>query len=334
VAVQNHFIGLLVAGCICSSLVNPQDRQRPVFSVDVDVVVQSFTVTDSKGNYITGLKPTDIQIREDGVLQNIVAFAEGVKPPLEIGKFTPGALAGTKIFILFDTSNCMYARFAYASDAIAEFVRHLDSSDPVAVYTFSRNLFRAAPLTFDHQLAISRLRNAVAGDDTALYNTLLLTIRDAARSIGRKAVVVFSNGPDKASIVSPDDVAAVAQDEGIPLYVISTREAETDPISSNVFRRMTAQTGGEVLWATDWKKQGQAFWQVREELRNAYTVAYYPSENPNRGFRKIDITILSPAGKKCSVRTRPGYRAPTPANEQLKPQIPRTVEVISDGQAR
>jgi nucleoside-diphosphate-sugar epimerase len=49
---------------------------------------------------------------------------------------------GTNVFVLFDTSNYMYRGFVYASDAIADFVRGLDKSDSVAVYTFSRNLSR------------------------------------------------------------------------------------------------------------------------------------------------------------------------------------------------
>ena len=54
------------------------------------------------------------------------------------------AFVGTNVFVLFDTSNYMYRGFVYASDAIADFVRGLDRADSVAVYTYSRNLSRAA----------------------------------------------------------------------------------------------------------------------------------------------------------------------------------------------
>ena len=84
----------------------------------------------------------------------------------------------------------------------------------------------------------------MAGDDTALYNALLLTLRDAAKVPGRKVVIVFSNGPDNASMVAPDDVRAVAEDEGIPIYVISTSEVNKDtdfeqrfPPSGAAYRR-------------------------------------------------------------------------------------------------
>ena len=299
-------------------------QDRPTFRVKVDLVVLSFTITDNKGHYINGLQPKDFRILEDGIPQKLSSFAEGNKPPLEVQpdgsmrpmqiteqvkvEGRPDAVVGTNVFVLFDTSNYMYRGFVYASDAIADFVRGLDRADSVAVYTYSRNLTRAASLTKERNDAVSGLRSAVAGDDSALYNCLLLTLRDAARVPGRKVVIVFSNGPDNASMVAPDDVRAVAEDEGIPIYVISTNEVTKDPVSSNVFKRISNGTGGKSYFAKTWQKQVEAFEAIREDLGNSYTVTYYPQTNPNEGFRKISVEVLSDAGKKYRVQARPGYR--------------------------
>lgn len=299
-------------------------QDRPTFRVKVDMVVLSFTITDNKGHYINGLKPKDFRILEDGIPQKLNTFADGDKPPMnvaadgtlqpmqvsEAGKVEgrPDAFVGTNVFLLYDTSNYMYRGFVYASDAIADFIRGLDRADSVAVYTYSRNLSRAAPLTKERNSAIFGLRNAVAGDDSALYNCLLLTLRDAARVPGRKVVIVFSNGPDNASMVAPDDVRAVAEDEGIPIYVISTNEVTKDPVSSNVFKRISTGTGGKSYFAKTWQKQVEAFEAIREDLGNSYTITYYPQPNPNEGFRKIAVEVVSDAGKKYRVQARPGYR--------------------------
>ncbi len=309
-----------------------QEPRTPVFRSKVDLVVLSFTVTDNKGKYVNGLKPADFRITEDGIREKLSTFSEGNLPAMQIaddGSLKPlqprppeegdrtvklaaptnaDAFVGANVFVLFDTSNFMYHGFVYAEDAIVDFVRGLDRSDSVAVYTFSRNMSRAASLTSDRNQAIFGLRQSVAGDDTALYNGLLLTLRDAAKVPGRKVIIVFSNGPDNASMVAPDDVRAVAEDEGIPIYVISTNDVNKDPISSNVFRRMATQTGGKAYWAKTWQKQVEAFEAIREDLGNSYTVTYYPAPNPNEGFRKIDIQIVSDVGKHYRVRSRPGYR--------------------------
>jgi VWFA-related protein len=274
---------------------------------------------------IVSVPGLDANLRvQDGIAQKLNTFADGDKPPMnvaadgtlqpmqvsEAGKVEgrPDAFVGTNVFLLYDTSNYMYRGFVYASDAIADFIRGLDRADSVAVYTYSRNLSRAAPLTKERNNAIFGLRNAVAGDDSALYNCLLLTLRDAARVPGRKVVIVFSNGPDNASMVAPDDVRAVAEDEGIPIYVISTNEVTKDPVSSNVFKRISTGTGGKSYFAKTWQKQVEAFEAIREDLGNSYTITYYPQPNPNEGFRKIAVEVISDSGKKYRVQARPGYR--------------------------
>jgi VWFA-related protein len=309
-----------------------QEDGAATFRIKVDMVVVSFTVTDQKGKYVNGLKPRDFHVYEDEIPEQIASFAEGNQAPVEVlpnGETRPQTAAeaaaapkpgdpnvvdlraegsGTNVFVLFDTSNYMYRGFVFASDAIADFIRGLDRTDSIAIYTYSRNLNRAVPLVRDRTMAIDGLRKAVAGDDSALYNSLLLTLRDAAKVPGRKVVIVFSNGPDNASMVAPDDVRAVAEDEGIPIYVISTNEVTKDPVSSSIFKRISTNTGGKSFFAKTWQKQVEAFESIREDLGNSYAVTYYPKPNANEGFRRIRIELTSDAVKKYKIRARPGYR--------------------------
>ncbi len=328
---------LLLGLMLIAGLALPVRAQEsdPVFRVDTNLVVLTFTVTDGKGRYVNGLKPSEFRILEDGIVQKIATFSEGNLPAMRVkqdGGLEPivpvraagpatgtaptgraesfaDTLAGTNVFVLFDTSNYMYRGFVYASDAVADFIRGLDDADSVAIYTFSRNLSRATSLTRNRNEAIRGLRSAVVGDDAALYNGLLLTLRDAAKVPGRKVVIVFSNGPDSASMVAPDDVRRVAEEEGIPLYVISTAEANQDRISTNVFRRIAERTGGQAYFARSWQKQVEAFEAIREDLGNSYTITYYPQVNPNMEFREITVELSpDPQGKKFKIRARPGYK--------------------------
>ena len=61
------------------------DAQEPVNSsshirVVVDLVQLNVAVTDSRGNYVTGLQPSDFVVMEDGIPQKISTFAEGNAP--------------------------------------------------------------------------------------------------------------------------------------------------------------------------------------------------------------------------------------------------------------
>jgi VWFA-related protein len=309
---------------------------QPEFRVTVNMVQLNVAVTDNKGNYVTGLRPENFEINEDGVHQKIATFGEGDNPARkveELASNTPevkdppanlpadssndlpqsgtlgslnSTLGGSNVFVLFDTSNYMYKGFVFAQDAIADFVRSLENVNRVSFYSYSRDLTRDASLTANRADIQRAVRTTVAGDDAALYNCLLLTVKDAAQFTGRKVIVVFSNGPDNASVVPPEDVAELAQSTGVVIYMVSTREAQLEPVSTAVFERMTAATGGKAYFAKNWSEQKQAFASIRDDLNHLYSLSYYPLPNPNRGWRSISVKLIG--GKKYHIRTRNGYR--------------------------
>ncbi len=318
----------------------------PNIHVNVELVQLNVAVMDHKGKYVSNLAPSDFEVLEDGIPQKIATFGEGNEPtrtllgpgpdgtPPAVPQANPfsattptasqglsdlgQAMVGASVFILFDTSNYMYHGFVYAQDAIAEFVRSLEGPDRIAFYSYSRDLSRAAMLTADRSQVLRGVRSTVAGDDAALYNALLMTVKDAGQYSGRKVVVVFSNGPDNSSMVPPEDVAELAQSEGIPIYMISTRDAKLEPISSVVFQRMSAATGGEAYFAKDWKDQQKAFASIREDLAHLYSISYYPQPNPNRGWRAISVRVTGQKTNNYRVRTRDGYRPlPSPVPERI-----------------
>jgi Ca-activated chloride channel homolog len=220
----------------------------------------------------------------------------------------PSQVPGANVFVLFDTSNYMYRGFVFAQDAITDFVRSLEAANKVAFYSYSRDLSRNSALTSDRAQVLRGVRSTVAGDDAALYNCLLLTVEDAARYTGRKVVVVFSNGPDNASLVPPEDVAELAQSTGTIIYMISTREAQLEPISTAVFERMSKATGGKAYFARSWSDEKKAFAFIQEDLAHLYALSYYPQPNPSAGWRTITVKLVGKDLQKYHVRTRAGYR--------------------------
>lgn len=307
-------------------------QSDPDIHVVVNMVQLNVAVTDKKGNYVTGLKPQDFAIYEDGILEKPATFAEGNQPARNLGDLgEPDALAaankgadgarpqtfndlisGANVFVLFDTSDYMYRGFVFAQDAITEFIRSLGNADKIAFYSYSRDLSRASSLTADRSQVIEAVRTTVAGDQAALYNCLLLTLKDAAQYTGRKVIVVFSNGPDNSSVVPPEDVAEFAQSAGVSVYMISTQDAKLEPVSTAVFERMTAATGGKAYFAKNWRDEHRAFASIRDDLQHLYSLSYYPKFNPNTGWRTITVKLLSDQLKHYKVRTRSGYR-PQPA---------------------
>ncbi len=340
---------LLILGCVLGFTWGPAicvaQQNEADIHVTVDMVQLSVAVTDSKGKYVTGLRPEDFIITEDGIQQKLATFGEGNEPTRQLVEAASGdgkpaypaadppadsrqpgpthdlqtlssLVAGSNVFVLFDTSNYMYRGFVFAQDAIADFIRSLENADKVAFYSYSRDLSRAARLTADRSQILHGVRSTVAGDDAALYNCLLLTVKDAAQYTGRKVVVVFSNGPDNSSMVPPEDVAELAQSTGTAIYMISTQQAQLEPVSTAVFERMTAATGGKAYFAKTWRDERRAFASIRDDLAHLYSLSYYPQPNPNRGWRAITVKLAGEQLKKDHLRTRNGYR-PQPTRSSM-----------------
>jgi Ca-activated chloride channel family protein len=339
------FIPILITLFFIGGRVTAAQDDVANIRVNVDLVQLNVAVTDSKGNYISGLGPENFAIMEDKIPERIATFEEGNEPARQVTQTAgngvagkpanstspssvaaepaakghsstlgedsaslPSRLTGANVFVLFDTSNYMYRGFVFAQDAITDFVRSLQSANKVAFYSYSRDLSRNSILTTDRSQVLRGVRSTVAGDDAALYNCLLMTVEDAARYTGRKVVVVFSNGPDNASLVPPEDVAELAQSTGTIIYMISTREAQLEPISTAVFERMSKATGGKAYFARNWNDEKKAFAFIQEDLAHLYSLSYYPQPNPSEGWRTINVKLVGKDLQKYHVRTRAGYR--------------------------
>src|SRR5579871_5210033 len=157
-AMAKRYFALLAAlaviaaiGATAVRLHAQQDGTR--FRISVDLVQLNVAVTDNKGNYVTGLKPSDFVISEDGITEKLATFEEGNGPTVRLQGAAPApktagsdaqtsagdpnetlaeAIAGSNVFILFDTSNYMYRGFVFAQDAISDFVRSLETADKIA----------------------------------------------------------------------------------------------------------------------------------------------------------------------------------------------------------
>ena len=347
-----RFLCLFLGLCI-----GVEAQESPDVHVVVNLVQLNVAVTDKDGKYVTGLRPSDFAVLEDGIAERVATFAEGNEPALRVVepteaegsenrpsestiRATPGdapqtlnsLVAGANVFVLFDTSNYMYRGFVFAQDAIAEFVRSLESADKIAFYSYNRDLSRAAALTSDRSRILHAVRSTVAGDEAALYNTLLLTVKDATQYQGRKVVVVFSNGPDNSSVVPPEDVAEFAQSAGVSIYMISTQDAKLEPVSTVVFDRMTAATGGKAYFAKNWRDEKRAFASIRDDLAHLYSLSYYPKPNANSGWRAITVKLVGDGLKKYKIRTRNGYRPqPVRFSSELMTARPDTSQVAPSG---
>src|SRR5437879_11860594 len=93
--------------------------------------------------------------------------------------------------------------------------------------------------------------------------------------------------------------------------MIGSSASQPHHVSTAVFDRMSAATGGKAYFAKRWRDEKNASASIRDDLAHLYSFSYYPQPNPNRGWRAINVRLVGESAKKYHVRTRNGYR-PSP----------------------
>jgi VWFA-related protein len=148
---------LALAGLSASpDAVAPADRDRPVFSSDVSLVVLPVFVVDGSGRAVRGLTAADFEVSEDGKRVPLASFRYvDTTSEEDQSEIREAPAARRRFLLLFDKSFTDLAGLNRARKAAAEFVRmRLSSSDLAAVATFDVNngLRLAANFTDDRAL--------------------------------------------------------------------------------------------------------------------------------------------------------------------------------------
>jgi len=260
--------------------------------VDVDAVQVTVTVTDDNGRFARGIPRSAFKLYEDGKVQTISHFtSENV--PLEL-------------ITAVDISGSMTPSMAKLKRAVKEFLGAVPPRHEVTLLGFNDAVFLLTQKTTnpaDRVRAVDRLEPWGA---TALYDVILRGTNLLGRQIGRKSVVVFSDGEDQGSHVALGDVERRLQTSDVTLYMIGQGRGVSQEYLKRIMAQLTAPTGGRAFFTDSVDELQGAFEELLDELSNQYLVGYQ-STNTRRDdkWREIRVEVDGYA----NVRARNGYRA-------------------------
>ena len=266
-------------------------RQDPVaqFSSRVQLVEVYATVTDAKGELVTGLRQEDFEVFENNQPQTVSAFAAGEFPlTVALGVDRSWSMAGDRLRL--------------AKQASQAFLRALKPADRSMVVAISSEPEVIAPLTMDR----FNQERAIAALDpwstTALHDAIIGTLDRLEPEQGRQALVVFSDGTDRYSRATPADVIARARRSNALIYPIAI--GRTRP---PLLAELAVIAGGRSFLLRDEKQLQQTLETIARELRYQYLLGYMPVdpiEDGTNEWRPIRVTVKKPG---LRVRARDGY---------------------------
>jgi Ca-activated chloride channel homolog len=199
-------LGLSFTASVHGSEISTKHSDQTI-SVDVDVVLVSAAVSDSKGRMVSGLRQENFRIWEDKVEQNVEYFSSE-DSPMSIG-------------LIFDATGSMEDKIASARDAATSFLSVGNPQDEYFLVTFSQRATLDEPFTTD----ISRLQNHMsftpAKGLTPLFDAVYLglqTMKSAAHR--RKALLLITDGEDNHSRYSFQNIKEFIREEDVQIFVI------------------------------------------------------------------------------------------------------------------
>jgi Ca-activated chloride channel family protein len=284
------------------------------FSVNVDVVILHATAQDKKGAPVSGLGKDDFQIYEDGAPQPLKYFShEDI--PVTVG-------------LVIDNSGSMGPKRADVIAAGLAFARSSNPQDQIFVVNFNENVSFGLPekVAFTDQVpqlevALSKLR---PDGETALYDALVVALDHLKQGTrDKKVLIVISDGGDNASKHKLAEIMAAAGKSDVILYTIGIFNEEDGDSNPGVLKQLARNTGGEAFFPESLKEVVPICERIAHDIRNQYSLAYVPTNRKRDGsYRAIQVKATSSGRGRLSVRTRPGYFAPSAIPLAAQRQLP------------
>jgi VWFA-related protein len=294
----------------------------PAIKVDVDVVNILASVRDKRGGLVGNLEKNDFTVLEDGKAQSIKYFTRETDLPLTIG-------------LLVDVSGSQRNLIAIERDAASQFfAKVLRQKDEAFLIMFGEEAellqdYTNSPRLLNEGLNQLRVSAGVGGlhpgpvptvgqpRGTVLYDAIYLAAAEKLRTeVGRKAIVVITDGVDQGSRLTINQAVEAAQKADAVIYSIDYYDPGAYGMwgagggGESALRKMSDETGGHVYKVDRKHSLSDVFRELQDEMRSQYSIGFTPTNDSKDGsYRHIEIRL---ANKDLKAQARKGYYAIKP----------------------
>src|SRR5579863_619239 len=276
----------------------------PKIRVDVNLVVLHTTVLDDRGRFVDGLKEENFRVLEDKVEQKLSVFKrEDI--PVSMG-------------LVIDNSGSMRDKRPRVNAAAITLVEASNPSDEAFVVNFNDDFY--LDLDKDFTNSVPELKEALERIDsrgsTALYDAIIGSIDHLKKaSKDKRVLLVVTDGEDNTSRNSLEKTLREIQKTDTVIYTIGLLGEEKRKDKNHAMKALkeiAEASGGLAFFPENVADVKDICENVAHDIRNQYTLAYYPTNAKRDGtFRTVQVDVIPPRGHgKLVARTRNGYYAP------------------------
>lgn len=302
-------LGLTILYVVAPTSAAP--RQGGNFSAAVELVRVPVVVVDRSGVPVSGLKPEDFLVTEDGRPQEIASFTEG----------PPGEAVPLHLGLALDKSISMETALPDAAEAAVTFINTMEEAADVTLLEFEAavRVSRFAPSAYPQ--LFERIRDRKIGYGTVLYDAVARYLTEAEAYSGQHVLVVFTDGGDSRSTRTLSQVINALRRGNTIVYAIAymNQPASDGGVMSRAsLSRMARETGGDVFFPGSPRDVARIYQRIRGEVARRYTIGYVaPSAaSAPRGrdqFHRVSVRVAKPGLSGVVVRSRSGYVVSAPS---------------------
>jgi Ca-activated chloride channel family protein len=276
----------LLAGTVLTA-----QETTPRFTGGVQLIEVYATVIDAGGEPVADLTRDDFLVREDGIDQDISAFAAGSFPlAIALGIDRSWSMAGQPLQLA-----------KQASQAFLSGLRPTDRSMVVAIGAEAEVI---APMSDDRPPQLRAIDALDPWSTTSLHDAIIVALDRLDAEPGRQALIVFSDGADRYSGAGASEVLARARRSRALVYPIAL--GTTRP---PLLAELAVISGGTSFRLGNAAELERTLAAIARELRSQYLIGYVPSRPADAGarqWRSITVSVKNrPPGTR--VRARDGY---------------------------
>ena len=284
---------------------------QEVISVRTELVAVPVSVTDARGQPVTGLGPEHFTVADEGRSRAIAVFHHGDEP--------------VTLGLVVDRSQSMGAKTAALTAAVSALLASSRPGDELFAVGVNDGASFALPgrqaFTSDAGDLARALAAMPLGGRTALYDGMAAALQHLQRGrAGKSVLVIITDGGDNASVATYERVVRLAHESQAVIYAIGlmgTPPADEDE-DPGLIKRICKDTGGVAYFPRSLEAIVTAATHAARDVREQYTLGFSPEPRTGgRPFRRIKVTVKAPGHGRLHVRTRSGYIAadsqgPTP----------------------
>jgi Ca-activated chloride channel homolog len=312
----------------------PETTGDDIIRVDTTLVTLPVRVRDRHGKFTTGLTREQFHVYEDGVEQQIAYFEA---PAYANDAAAENSSKPLTVALLLDVSDSTQFKLNQIQRTASAFVDLLRPGDRVLVAAFDKRVQILTETTDDRNVLRAALSQVRSGGGTSLYQAVDSIISRLNRTGGRKAIVLLTDGVDTSSKgVTSEDTIRAAEQSYVAIYPVQyntygdfadnpSRETQAagefsqtahmtknGELASEAYKRATLylrlladKTGAYFQYADSVKNLKRSFDSIAAQLRQQYTIGYYPKNKTiDSAQRRIKVDVGLPG---ITVTTRKSY---------------------------